>query len=252
MPHYGNGKDIFIVDDDSYTHAILMNVPTPSLTIPRDRVIGIAFEPPLFLQVTNSFMTYAKEYIGKYLIGTNQLPPPFHSAYSFLWHTTPPKEIPLKTKLMSIMVSQKTFAPGHQYRHELVQAILSTNFPIDIYGRGAKMYFQDSRLKGEFVSDEPYQSYQFHICIENYSISDYTSEKYTNPLLWGTTPIYWGAQKPLFPEYTIQLSGDVIKDMLLIRKILANPEEYQREISQEVVRSRLNILNHLDELFSPL
>ena len=71
-----------------------------------------------------------------------------------------------------------------------------------------------------------------------------------NPLLLGTTPIYWGAKNALFPEYTIRLSGDVIKDMDLLRKIWNNPFEYKREISQEIVRDKLNLLKNLDTVFS--
>jgi hypothetical protein len=148
------------------------------------------------------------------------------------------------------MVSQKTEAPGHLYRHELVRAILATDLDIHIYGRGSQFYNGDSRVKGEFNDDEPYERYQFHICIENFQTEAYTSEKYTNAVLWGTTPIYWGARTPLFPENTIVLSGDVIKDIILIRDIVNNPAQYKREFNQTVVRSRLNLLKNLDEIFT--
>jgi hypothetical protein len=107
----------------------------------------------------------------------------------------------------------------------------------------------DARVKGEFTDDEPYERYHFHICIENFSLPDYTSEKYTNSVLWSTTPIYWGAKNALFPEHTIRLSGDVTKDMTLLRDILYHPTQYKREFDQENVRSRLNILKNLDKVF---
>jgi len=253
-PNYGPDKQIFIVADDSYTHAVIMNTATPNLTVIKDNVIGLAFEPTPFLRpyLSSHFIEYAQKHICKYHIGdASQLPEPFTSQYGFMWHITPPTKTPVKTRPMSIMVSQKHEAPGHLYRHQLVNAILQTDLDIDIYGRGCQFYNQeDKRVKGTFSDDEPYETYQFHICIENFSLPNYTSEKYTNALLWNTTPIYWGAQNPLFPDLTITLSGDVIKDLCLIREIMENPENHVRHFKQDDIRPRLNILDNLDELFS--
>ena len=253
-PTYGSEKDIFIVSDDSYTHAIVINTATPTLLVPKENVIGLAFEPTPFLAAhfSYSFLKYTQKYISKYLIGdTTNLQSPFQNQYAFMWHITPPTRIPVKNRLMSIMVSQKTQAPGHQYRHTLVDAILKSNLDIDIYGRGCQFYSpNDSRIKGQFNDDEPYENYHFHICIENFSLPNYTSEKYTNPVLWGTTPIYWGAHNPLFPELTITLSGDVKMDMILLRNIIENPEQYKYDINQNKIRQRLNLIENLQNLFS--
>jgi hypothetical protein len=132
-----------------------------------------------------------------------------------------------------------------------VRAILATDLNIDIYGRGCSYYTGDPRIKGQFSNDdELHRVYHFHICIENFQTEAYTSEKYTNAVLWGTTPIYLGAKNPLFPDYTITLSGDVTKDMALIRDILYHPTQYKRKIDQNVVRPKLNLLKNLDEIFS--
>ena len=256
MPNYGPNKEIYITNDDDYTHAIIMNIAMPTLTIPKDRVIGLAFEPPALMpQWSTTFMTYAQNHIGRYYIGdASGLPAPFTTGYCYQWHITPPEKPLWKDRLMSIMVSDKTFAPGHQYRHTLVKAILASDLNIDIYGRGCKYYAVngDPRVKGGFTENEPYERYHFHICIENFSLPDYTSEKYTNSVLWSTTPIYWGATNALFPEQTIRLSGDVEKDMALIRDILYKPTQYKREFDQERIRNRLSLLNNLDKIFSPI
>jgi glycosyltransferase involved in cell wall biosynthesis len=248
---YGPDKRVFIVNDDSYTHAVILNTAQPALRIPKENVIGFAFEPPVFLQLNQSFVTYARNHIGKYYIGDSTgLPPPFISGYCYQWHITPPKREPVKNKLMSIMVSEKQNAPGHKYRHQLVKAILSTNYNIDIYGRGCRLYNQmDPRIKGEFTDDEPYENYMFHICIENFSLPNYTSEKYTNTLLWSTVPIYWGATNIIFPEETIRLSGDIIKDITLIRNIIREPESFQRKIQQDKVKSTINFLQNVANLY---
>lgn len=257
MKNYGPDKEIYIVTDDSYTHVLLMNCPMPVLKedIPKENVVGLAFEPPKFLGLSQPFIEYATKNIGKYFIGdSHDYPtPPFINKYAFMWHLTPPRREPVKNKLMSIMVSQKREAPGHIYRHDLVRAILATDLNIDIYGRGCPYYqaCRDPRLKGNFDNDDaPHETYHFHICIENFQTEAYTSEKYTNTVLWGTTPIYLGCKNPLFPEYTITLSGDVEKDMELIKDILYNPKQYKRQIDQTGVRERLNLLKQLDTIFN--
>jgi len=254
MENYGPDKDIYFVDDDTYTHIILMNTPMPNLLVPKERVVGLAFEPPAFMMgdISRGFLEFAQHRVGKYLIGdATGLPAPFVTSYCYQWHITPPDREPVKDKLMSIMVSEKQQAPGHKYRHELVRAILSTNFNVDIYGKGCRFYSPaDPRIKGEFTDDEPYEHYHYHICIENFQTPNYTSEKYTNAVLWGTTPIYWGAKNPIFPEYTIALSGDVIKDMIMIRDILTNPDTLKKKMDGAAVRRKLNILRNLDAVFS--
>jgi hypothetical protein len=256
MDNYGPDKEIYITNDDDYTHVILMNTPMPDLKVSKEFVVGLAFEPPVFLAKDsnfNYFVQYASANISKYLIvSSDYLPSPFVPGYSFMWHMTPPRNIIEKTSPMAIMVSEKTNAPGHVYRHSLVKAILQSNFNIDIYGRGCRYYSGDSRLKGEFTDNEPYEPYDFHICIENFQTQCYTSEKYINCILCGTTPIYWGAKNigEVFPNITIGLSGDLEKDMSMLSDILTKPSEYKKTIIQDEIRPKINILKNLDNIFS--
>lgn len=257
MNNYGPDKEIYITNDEDYTHVILMNTPMPNdLKVPKENVVGLAFEPPEFLKRDSNFgnfVQYAQNRLSKYLIGSSHgLPSPFVSGYSFMWHITPPRSISEKTRPMSIMVSEKTNAPGHVYRHSLVRAILQSNLNIDIYGRGCRYYSGDSRLKGEFSDNELYEPYDFHICIENFQTECYTSEKYTNCILWGTTPIYWGATNidNVFPNITIVLTGDLEKDMNMLSDILMNPSQYKKHIVQDEIRPKMNLLKNLDNIFS--
>jgi glycosyltransferase involved in cell wall biosynthesis len=254
MANYGPDKQIYIVrEGEPYTHAILMNTAMPVLTVPNTNVVGLAFEPPNFLtnrREWSKFVEYAKQNIHKYCIGDAvNLPKPFIESYSYMWHITPPCTVPEKNRIMSIMVSEKTFVSGHIYRHCLVQEILKTSLPIDIYGRGCRYYSNDARLKGEFRDDEPYEHYTFHICIENFETARYVSEKYTNPLLWGTVPIYLGAREVPFPEETIRLTQNIEEDMGILFDIIQSPQKYKKEISWEGVRQKVNVLKNLGELF---
>lgn len=266
IENYGpeDEKEIYITTGDDYTHAIIMNTAMPQLTtkIPKANVIGLAFEPPQFLGINKQFIEYAKQNIGKYYIGsTYDLPLPFVPGYGYMWHNPPPKLsslIPLASRpnIISMMISEKLNATGHLYRHQIVNQIFNHNLPIDLYGRGCRLYSNrglDNQLKGEFTEDAiMYTSYQFHICIENFQSDYYMSEKITNPLVHGTVPIYLGAEniEKKFPDSTIVLSGDLSKDMALLVQILINPGVYRKEINQEMVRTEVNLLKKLDEVYS--
>jgi hypothetical protein len=245
--------------------------------IPKKNVIGFAFEPPMFLNLSIEFIQYAEKYIDKYFIGDKyDLPLPFIEHFAYMWHMTPLTYLPIKNKTMSIMVSQKNMAPGHKYRHLLVQRILSMNLPIDIYGRGCELYNnykttapleknnefnfesmlnatkRDPRLKGKFDNIELYENYDFHICIENFKTAEYFSEKIMDPLLCGTTPIYWGCKNidNYFPGYTIELSGLIDSDIFLLTDILRSPEKFKKTIDVDFVKDKINLLKNLDTLFS--
>ena len=60
---------------EDYTHAIILNTAMPMLTLPKEKVIGLAFEPVI---LSPAFIAYAEKHIGKYFIGEQRdLPAPF-------------------------------------------------------------------------------------------------------------------------------------------------------------------------------
>lgn len=215
------GKKYKFVTDNTFTHAIIMNTATPILNIPKENVLGLAFEPLEYLGLTPNFIEYAKKYIGKYYIGSAKgLPEPFVEHFSFMWFNQIPSVIQPKTKKMSIIFSQKQEAPGHKYRLELVLQIIKLGLPIDIFGFGCMMLagIKDDRIKGSFQNVEPFVGYEMHICIENYRHPTYISEKFMDPVLQGCIPIYLGAYQidEIFPNSHIPLSGDLESDIKLI------------------------------------
>lgn len=255
FPYVWKNREIHITNGDDYTHVVLLNTPMPKLRegFPKENVVGLAFEPIIFLGMKQEFIEYAKKFVGNYLIGdTHDLDTPFTEHYGFLWYCTPPKTIPVKNKIMSIMVSNKTHQPGHRYRHILAQEILQRNLPVDIWGRGCRFHnANDDRLKGDFDGTEPYENYQFHISIENTSSNHYFSEKIVNPLLYGTTPVYWGCKNisEYFRDNVICLSGKLKEDVQLLESILQNPDKYVKQIDRENVRNRVYLLRNMDVLF---
>jgi hypothetical protein len=90
---YGKDKKYYFTNDDDFNHAIIINTAMPKLIIPKENVIGLAFEPVYFLGLTREFIKYAKKHIGRYFIGDkNDLPEPFIEHFAYMWHSRPPKE----------------------------------------------------------------------------------------------------------------------------------------------------------------
>jgi hypothetical protein len=255
MENYGPDKEVYITNGNDFTHVIILNTAMPQIAhIPKQNVIGFAFEPVMFLGLTEQFVKYAQQYIGKYYIGDKyDLPEPFVERFSHMWHNPPLKYVPTKSKCISMMVSEKNKQEGHKYRHDLITKILETDLQIDIYGRGCMYYdfMGDPRVKGKFQEMEPYENYDFHICIENFQTNHYFSEKITNALLCDTTPIYMGCRniQNYFPDKVIVLSGDLQKDMDLLRNISENPSAYKKNINVEIIKNRIYLLRNLKEVF---
>ena len=254
LEFYGKNKNIVITDEDDYTHAIIINTIMPQLKIPKQNVIGLAFEPIQFLGLTTSFVDYAQKYIGKYYIGDkHNLPAPFIERFGYMWHSRPPKAITDKPNLMSIVVSEKQFAPGHIYRHKLVQQIISHNLPIDIYGRGSSKYSY-SRTKGRFTDAEPYESYLFSVCIENFQCNHYFSEKIITPLMHNCMPIYSGCVnvQQYFGNDLILLTNNINQDVDTIMAILNCPYKYYKKTYTKKNRKTVNFIRNIKKIFTPI
>ena len=242
------GKDyVFVDDDNEYTHAIIINTCMPDLSIPKENVIGLAWEPIPFLRLTREFINYAKEHIGKYIISerSERLGEPFINYKCFLTYNDPVVVKPEKKSIMSIMISNKTYAPGHMYRHQLAQSILKTDLPIDIWGRGCMFYknIGDSRIKGLFNKEEPYHPYIFHIAIENFKTEHYYSEKIMNCFVSHTIPVYLGCKNinTYFNEPIIALTGNLDEDIKILHDICSNVDNYISEINLEEVLKSISI-----------
>lgn len=88
-----------------------------------------------------------------------------------------------KSKLFSMMTTDKYKAPGHKIRHELAFDIQAQELPVDMYGRGSKPI--DSKIKA-------LRPYYYSIVVEGYQIPGYFTEKLIDCLSQGTIPIYLG------------------------------------------------------------
>ena len=266
MENYGPDKRLYITLSQTYTHAILLNCPIVSdISVPPERVLGLAFEPIPYLRLSYDFIRFAEKCVGQYYIGhmhPNLTSTFFKEHHGYMWHVPHPQIPPsLEEKYyssetnqrnkISIIVSHKMKAPGNAYRHKLATFILINNLPIDIWGNGTEIHSRRfphcKNIKGPFKDKEPYESYSLSICIENYRHPHYFSEKITNCLVYNTTPIYLGCIEidTYFPGQVIHLTGDLKYDTGLLVHISKNPSTYIREIKHHENDNVLNLLKNL-------
>lgn len=95
---------------------------------------------------------------------------------------TPPAA---KRERISIIVSNKTFMPGHVARDRFLREILRRPIArhIDVFGRGRRP------IADKWDGIWPYA---YHLAIENTRLSHYWTEKVTDAFLGYSLPIYWG------------------------------------------------------------
>lgn len=119
-----------------------------------------------------------------------------------------------KTKLISMISSNKNFCGGHKKRLEWVERI---GDQVDLYGRG----FNEIEFKEEGLCD-----YMFSVAIENVEYASCITEKVLDCFATGTIPIYLGS-----PDIGNYFNTD---------GIISLSEEF--EISEEIYTSKMTAI----------
>ena len=105
-----------------------------------------------------------------------------------------------KSKLISIMVSNKISTVGHKLRFSVVDSLKQNDIEFSVYGRTVNnIDYKLTALK----------DYAFSIVIENSKIDYYFTEKLIDCFMTGTIPIYWGC--PSIGDF-FNLDGMIIFD----------------------------------------
>lgn len=87
---------------------------------------------------------------------------------------------PVKNKLVSLIASNKSFAPGHILRHDIIRQLYGM---FDLFGKGYN----------PIEKKEPaLMPYKFSIVMENSKEDYYFTEKLIDCIRCKTIPIYWG------------------------------------------------------------
>lgn len=137
--------------------------------------------------------------------------------------------ISIKTKLISMISSNKNFTKGHKIRHDIIN-----NLPpcVDLYGRG----YKEIKNKSEGLD-----AYCFSIAIENDDTNSYFSEKLLDCFLTCTIPIYWGAESVdnIFNNHGIIRINDITDICSLTYsdysdRIEAVKENYNKAVEQNI------------------
>jgi hypothetical protein len=100
------------------------------------------------------------------------------------WILMENRKIHQKTKLVSMIASNKSWLRGHQERLSWVSKLESK---VDLFGTGRPNQLQN---KEDGIKD-----YMFSVSIENDISDTYFTEKLTDNFVMGTIPIYYGSKK---------------------------------------------------------
>lgn len=146
--------------------------------------VGIIYEPTELNQEVYNWVKHnykEMDYIftwDKEL--AKQIPNAIFMVYGISWIKEELYSMYPKTKMCSIVVSEKRHLRGHILRHDVVSRYRNK---FDLYGRGYNKI--ESLIQA-------YKDYRFTIVIENTNQDCNLSEKLVSPILCGTIPIYWG------------------------------------------------------------
>ena len=97
-----------------------------------------------------------------------------------------------KTKLCSIIASNKKITHGHMLRHQIADTYKES---IDLYGgvAGSPKIGMGNLVNSWHDKSEGLKDYMFSFAIENSSYETYYTEKIMDCFTTGTVPIYWGS-----------------------------------------------------------
>jgi len=119
-------------------------------------------------------LTHDKDLLSKYPKKTKLVP------FGGCWIKDSNFKITNKSKILSMIYSDKNIFEGHKLRHEVAKNIDK----IDLFGRGTP---NPVDYKEESLLD-----YRYSVVIENSKTDNYFTEKLIDCLAVGTIPIYWG------------------------------------------------------------
>lgn len=150
-----------------------------------------------------------------------------------------------KTKLISVISSNKAYTKGHQQRIDFVQK-LKAHFgdQMDVFGRG----FNGFDDKWDVVAP-----YKYHIAIENSSFDDYWTEKLADSYIGGAYPIYYGCKNvnEYFAKNALTVIDiyDVDKSIQLIEEVIKG--NYFEKYHEQVIVAKNKVLDEYN-LFAML
>lgn len=116
-----------------------------------------------------------------------------------------------KSKLFSMIASNKRMTIGHNFRHDIINQ-LRHKYNIDLYGTGYKIF--DNKL-------EPLKDYCYSISVMNIKNNNFFTEVLVDNFRLGTVPIFWGCDNigdyfdinGIITFNTIEELDDILKNL---------------------------------------
>lgn len=257
-------QNVTVVDDNNYDILVCCNLCTENPLVPKNRVIGVIMEPSW----SNNWDRHLDDKCGTIFVHDNSLfnfknckvierPSlmfnEFYNSFEYNIKDYLTWEKP-KSKKISFVVSKNGGLNGniiYDKRLELVDLILKHNLPIDIYGRGWES--NGDQIKGPLNKKiDALIDYEFSIGIENSREKNYISEKFFDPLLVNTVPIYFGCpnienvyNKNSFIHLDIE---DVDRTLQILENIINLKHKDYCDLIQEAKVNYINNHNLINEI----
>ena len=150
-----------------------------------------------------------------------------------------------KTKIMSVICSNKNIDQGQRLRLEFIELLSTSEINVDIYGNNAYSNMQITLPYG--MKNDGMYPYKYHFAAENNYISNYFTEKIIDAILAECLCFYWGC--PNISEY-IDPNVFILVDLNrkeegieIIQKAIANNEWEKRIDSIRMMKRK--ILNEM-------
>lgn len=237
------------------------------LRVKKGGLIFISGEPPLSREYAYGFLkqfdlqitSHKYSFLNNYINDQQSLDWWFAKSFKTKLHRYSREQlknlaIPPKNKLISIISSSKSMMPGHNKRQYIISHLKEDfNDYIDFYGG------EDGNV--EFKCDA-ILPYKYCICIENSFIDDYWTEKYSDPLLGFSIPIYSGCKNitKYFDEkgFFVFEIGDYNSLKQIINSIIASPDIIYEEKKDAMIENRdllfskYHLFPHITELLNSL
>jgi len=243
--------------DDTFDFLCIINFSQKQINFPQEKTVGVIMEPSWHPFSANNkyFLSSLCRHVFVYDEEVLGIKNPIYYPGLLPFHMDTKNGDSLqyyidtkfnKTKLCNIIVSNtNTFQPHEKaiypQRVKLVKDILNTDLDIDIYGNGWEQYAgQDKRIFGTVKNKkEALIDYQFSIAIENTTEPGYFTEKLTDVILTGGTPIYYGATNihKFFNDIYILPSLNVD----IVREIISKNKPLDQSKNKQLMSSKYNL-----------
>ena len=175
-PNHDENEIVFITDNSMTFHPHIIG-----------RKIGMLMEPRVINPNIYNWVLNNSESLDKILTYDKKLLCSVSNSIFYphcgCWIKSEDQLIHNKTKLLSIIASNKNQTIGHKLRNHAINIAANNDIEIGVFGRGYNPI--DYKLDG-------LKNFAFSIIIENSKEDYYFTEKLIDSFITGTVPIYWG------------------------------------------------------------